>query len=148
MSSQPVADRMTQLSRRVREVTPGADVRVLSGDQLLVSLNLIPNPAMEREGKAATYTPGDDGYQVHVACRPAAEHDVQAALSQRMTGPGALPVVWDSRSMQLRVNDLTRRWLVSNELGEIVTVEVAAGSVQVLDEVNAVLTEVQGVLLT
>jgi hypothetical protein len=153
MSGKPppaVADRLTQLSQRLREITAGADVRVLSGDQVLVSWNLVPNPAMERGGKAATYSPGNDGYEVHVACRSATEHAEQAALSQRMTGPSTRPVEWDSRTMRLRVaaDGMSRDWLLRNESGEIVTVHVAAGSIQVLDEVNSVLAEVEGVLLT
>ena len=145
-----VADRMTELSRRLREITAGADIRVLSGDQLMVSRNLVPNPAFERDGKAASYLPGSAGYEVYVVCRPAAEHTESAALSQRMTGPSFQPVGWDSRTMRLRVDPdrLARSWLLRNELGEVVTVDATAGSVQVLDEVNAVLAEVEGVLLT
>lgn len=143
-------DRMDLLHRRLLKTAAVADVRLLSGDQVLVSRSLVRNPALKRDGKAATYVPGANGYQVHVACRPAEEQAERAALSQRMTGPSSRPVAWDRSTMRLRLEpaETSRDWLLSNDRGEIVTVHAAAGSPQVIDEVNAVLSEVEAVLLT
>ncbi|SRR6266516_5285068 len=143
-------DRMALLYQRLRHTAAGADVRLLAGDQVLVSRNLVRNPAFERDGKSATYVPGPDGYQVYVARRPAEAHTQQAALSQRMTGPASGPVAWDGRTMRLRVDPpaTSGDWLLRDDRGEIVAVSAAAGSAQVLDEVNAVLSEVEAVVLT
>jgi hypothetical protein len=142
--------RMTLLQRRLRHTAAGADVRLLAEDQVVVSRNLTRDPNFERDGKSPTYRPGRDGYQVYVSWRPAAAHARQAALSQRMTGPSSGPVAWDGRTMRLRLDPATTsgEWLVGDNAGGIVTVIADAGSVQVLDEVNAVLNEVEAVLLT
>ena len=107
----------------------GADIRLISGDQVLTSRNMVRDPALDRDGKTSTYIPGADGYQVYVACRPAEAHDALAAVSQRMTGPSGGPVAWDGRSMRLRLDPAgaSRDWLLRNSRGEIVTVH-AAGS--------------------
>jgi hypothetical protein len=143
-------DRTAVLYRRLRETAAGADVRLVGGDQVLVSRNMARNPAFERGGKTSTYVPGPDGYEVYAACRPAEVHDALAATSQRMTGPSAGPAAWDSRTMRLRLDPpgTSGDWLVRNRWGEVVTVHAGAGSPRVLDEVNAVLSEVEAVLLT
>ncbi len=142
--------RMALLERRLRHTVAGADVRLLAEDQLVVSRNLTRDPNLERDGKSATYRPAPDGYQVYVSWRPPAAHARQAALSQRMTGPSHVPVAWDGRTMRLRLDPATTsgEWLVADDRGGIVRVVAEAGSVQVLDEVNAVLNEVEAVLLT
>lgn len=149
-SMRAAPDRMALLYRRLLKTAAAADVRLLSGDQVLVSRNMVPNPALKRDGKAATYVPGAKGYQVHVACRSAEEHAELAALSQQITGPSSRPVAWDRRTMRLRVDpaEAARDWVLSNGRGEIVTVHADPGSPRVIDEVNAVLSEVEAVLLT
>jgi len=145
-------ERMALLHRRLQGSpagTSGADVRLISGDQVLVSRNMVRNPALERGGKTSTYVPGPGGYQVYVACRPGEAHDAMAAVSQRMTGPGG-PVAWDGRTMRLRLGpaDTSRDWLLGNSRGEVVTVHASVGSPSVLGEVNAILCDVEAVLLT
>jgi hypothetical protein len=143
------ADRMALLYRRLRERAAGADVRLLSGDQVLASRDMRPNPAGRSGGKAGTYVPGPDGYEVYVACRPADREAELAALSQRMTGPPSGPPLWDGRIMRLRVDpgELSGDWQVGDRRGGVVTVHATAGSDRVLDDVNAILSDVEAVLL-
>lgn len=146
------ADRLALLRQRllasfIRNDEP--DVRLLSGDQLLITRNLMRNPAPGRRGKTETYTPGDDGYQIHVACRSAEAHAVAVATSQRITGPARQPSSWDTSTMRLRVQeaDLRPEWRLTNGRKEIITVHVGCGSPRVLDEVNTILAEIEAVLL-
>jgi hypothetical protein len=143
------ADRMAMLYRRLRETAAGADVRLLSGDQVLASRDMRPNPAGRGGGKAETYVPGPDGYEVYVAGRPAGREGELAALSQRMTGPPAGPPAWDGRIMRLRVDpgEMSGDWQVGDGRGGVVTVHATSGSARVLDDVNAILSEVEAVLL-
>ncbi|MEC4018802.1 hypothetical protein [Streptomyces sp. H27-D2] len=125
------------------------DVRVLSDDQLLVSRNLVRNPSLGRRGKAETYVPGADGYRIHVARRSAEAHAATAALSQRITGPAGRPPDGDARTVRLRVDrdDLCPEWTLTDSRGAIVTVHAVCGSPRVLEEVNAILGEIEAVLL-
>jgi hypothetical protein len=156
MGDEPMRTALEQLALLQRQLqgTPaaaaGADIRLVAGDQVLVSRNMVRNPALDRGGKTSTYVPGRDGYQVYVACRPAEAHDALAAVSQRMTGPSGGPVAWDGRTMRLRLGpaDTSRDWLLGNSRGEVVTVHAAVGSPSVLGEVNAILSDVEAVLLT
>jgi hypothetical protein len=144
--------RMELLHERLRTTAADADVRLLAEGQIVVSRNLIRNPDFERGGKSATYVPGPDGYEVYIACRPAETHARQAAQSQLMTGPSHEPPAWDSRTMRLRLDQTATsgRWVVRDARGEVVTVSAAAGSAAaaVLDDVNAVLSDAEAVLLT
>jgi hypothetical protein len=142
---------MELLYQRLRSTAADdADVRLLAEDQLLVSRNLIDTPDAARAGKSATRVPGPDGYEIYLARRPAEIHARQAGLSQRMTGPRDGPPVWDGRTMQLRLapGETRGEWVVGDGRGGIVTVHAAAGSDQVLDAVNAILSQVEAVLLT
>jgi hypothetical protein len=140
---------MTTIPERLetlRRQLAGQDARVLSGDQLLVTRDLVPVP--EQAGKANTYVPGVHGYQVHVACRSEPDYWAAEALSQRLTG--AEPSDWDPDTMRLAVDaaDLSPLWIARNQRGEIVMVRVLCGSDRVIGAVNLVLAQVEGVLLT
>jgi hypothetical protein len=145
-----IEQRMELLRRRLRNTAADADVQLLAENQILVTRNLIRNPAFEKDGKSATYLPGPDGYQVYIACRPPTTHARLAAHYQRMTGPSHEPAAWDAQTMRLRLDPpaTSGGWAVRDDHGEIVTVHADAGSAEVLDDVNTVLSEVEAVLLT
>lgn len=146
------AQDMELLYQRLRSTVAGSgtDVQLLAEGQIVVSRNLIRNPAFERGGKSPTYVPGPDGYEVYIACRPAETHARQAAQSQLMTGPSHEPPAWDGGTMRLRLDQAATsgRWVVRNARGEVVTVSAGAGSAAVLDDVNTVLSDAEAVLLT
>ncbi len=142
-----IPERLETLRQLAVGATGGADVRVLSGDQLLVTHGLVRAP--DQAGKAPTYVPGPLGYQVHVSCRPEGEHRAVQASAQRLTGPTDLPGDWDPETMRLVVAaDLNPQWTIRNPRGEVVTVRARCGSGQVRGEVDAVLAQVEAVLLT
>lgn len=152
MGTSGSVDRLALLRRRLLASfvhQGGPDVRLLSGDQLLITRNLVRNPALGRRGKTETYAPGADGYQIHVACRSAAAHAVAVATSQRITGPTGQPADWDADTMRLRVWEtrLCPEWTLTTGRKEILTVHVGCGSPRVLDEVNTILAEIEAVLL-
>jgi hypothetical protein len=120
----------------------------LQNDQMLISKNLLPKPA-ERGGKAESYAPGPEGYQVYLSDRSEDEYWATVATSQRALGPAARPVGWDAATMRLEVSegDPSPEWRLVNAEGRVVTVNVKAGSTRVVDEINAILAEIADELL-
>jgi hypothetical protein len=134
--------------RLIRAIPDGPQVRLVADDQLFVSRQLVRRRPMP--GKSPSYSPGTAGYQIYVACRTPAEHAAATGLSQRAVPRSAAPVLWDARTTRLRTNPtgLHSDWTLLNGRGEIVTVRADCGSPRVVDEVNTILAEIEGVLLT
>jgi hypothetical protein len=127
----------------------GPEVRLLPEGQMVIRKNMIPNPARERGGKAETFIPGVEGYQVYVAYRSQSAYTTAATTSQRMLGPTAQPVAWNANSMKLHVDreSLGGDWLILNREGRVMSVRVECGSERVLDEVNSILAQIAAILL-
>ncbi|MGW8374959.1 hypothetical protein [Streptomyces sp. ODS28] len=120
----------------------GPDIALLGGDQLLVTRGLVAVPA--GEGKAETYRPGVDGYQVYVAHRGPAAAPTGA---QRFTAPGER-VAADPRTVRLwmRAGDPAAAWALDDGRGAVLTVRVHCGPGRAAGEVNAVLREIEAVM--
>ena len=144
--------RLTNLQRRLVKLFKGnrvPDIRLLPDNQMLIDKNMIPNPALQQGGKSESHVPGEEGYQIYVAYRSPAESEAAMLTSQRMYGPSVQPIVWDAKSMVLHAGktSLKLEWRLLNAEGQVVTIYVDCGSSRVVDEVNAILAEVQAVLL-
>lgn len=124
------------------------EIRLLPDAQMVIFKNMIPTPAAEGKGKQETLSPGASGYRIYVAYRTRDEYAAAVAGSQRMLGPAAQPVAW-RRGMALGVSPaaLDQEWRLLNSEGRVVTVSVTCGSERVVGEVNAILAEVEQVLL-
>ena len=149
--SEPV-NRLTRLHGRLAQAFRAEgepEVRLLEDTQMLISKDLTPNSARER-GKAASFVPGPDGYQVYVSCRSEADYWATVSTSQRITGPSEVPAYWHATAIQLEVSasSLDREWRLLNDEGRVVTVHATCGSGRVVDEVNLILAEIAAALLS
>jgi hypothetical protein len=124
------------------------EVALLPEGQMLISKNMIPNPAFEQGGKQESYVPASEGYEIYVACRSQEAYEAVATTGQRI-GLHSQPTPWKSDLMQLQVDreSLFQDWRILNRDKQVVSVSVHAGSERVLQEVNQILNAIAHVLL-
>jgi hypothetical protein len=145
-------NKLTRLQQRLVErfgTDVGLEVRLLPDHQMLISKNLVPNPALGQRGKTESFVPSLEGYEVYVSDRSMEDYWAKVSTSQRITGPSETPITWDV-AMPLEVSPtlLNPEWRLMSPAGRVVTINVKSGSERVVDEVNPILAEIAATLLS
>jgi hypothetical protein len=150
---------MAQISSRLAELRSrletalrgksGVDIRLLPENQMQISYKLTKLSDLSR-GKRESETPGKAGYKVYVACRTQEEYAAEIGVSQRVLGPAARPIAWDPGSMKLELTSGSTgsEWTLINAEGNVVRINVDCGSNEAVPDVNRILSEIQGSLLS
>jgi hypothetical protein len=146
-----ISSRLADLRSRLEAALSksGADIRLLPENQMQISRNLTKNSGLLR-AKKASQAPGKSGYRIYVACRTPDEYAAQMDVSQRVLGTSAYPIGWNPESMKLEITpgSTGSEWTLVNREGNVVRINVECGPGEVLPEVNRILSEIEGTLLS
>jgi hypothetical protein len=134
---QRLLDELQAIVRR----TPGAELRSLADEQVIVRKSMVANPAARKGLKASAQVPGVHGYALFVDWRGA---DARAEPSARMRPPPQSP--GPCPRVRLAPAEREGSWTIAAAGGDEVFVTVTVGAQAPRSEVDALLRAVDAAL--